>query len=1522
PGAQVRFSCDPGFYLLGEPVVHCQNKGEWSHPLPSCEKVSCGPPQPLENGWFQGTDFHAGSSVEYQCNSGFYLLGDTKVHCANSGKWGGNSPACLEPVKCKNPGFPDFGHREGSNFLMGGEVVFGCGAGYEVVGTPRLHCLETGNWDNPLPYCRALSCLKPVVPENSVMSGSNFTYGSKVTFRCMKGFLPQIPYEFQCLASLRWSGTPPICHPVTCREPPVGVNAAYTFKTNTYQSKVTYTCLEGYSYTLIGPETRECLPSGRWSDTSAQCVPRSCGPPPAIDHAEPYESHQLFGDTANYFCTDGYIAGNNSKMMCNAQGQWAPPDGAEVPRCIANFCLRPPELPNAILDSVKKPKYPSNTEVSYKCEEGFMLNTTATLRCLMGGEWEPSPYHIGCVPVRCSRPESIERGYVSGTNYSFGAVVAYSCDKGFLIRGEKRRTCKANGEWGGVLPSCAPVTCSKAPLLKNGYILVSLNGRLTFNSTVTYACNAGYQLVGRRDRVCQANRQWSNTDPPACVLLTCSPPPDIAHGRFRGSDFQVGRKVQYVCDEGYELIGDANWTCLKNGKWDKSRHPHCSPVQCPEHPLKENHLVLKGLDSDSGTVELSCEDGYVLQGPRVLRCTSSQEWNDTFPVCKQVFCRTPPDVSFGGPSTPSPPFPFGSVVNYTCMEGFTLKKERSVSCLASGQWSSPAPECVLVECPQPAEVANGIVDVQGLMYLSKALYSCKAGYNLVGNSTVLCGEKGLWIGGVPSCRPIECSAPKKITNGKVTFTKLQFGQSALYSCLRGYRLQGPETLKCLASGEWDNEPPTCVQMSCTPPQPLENGFVEGQDHSFGVTVFYSCFPGFQLVGQDHLTCEEDGGWNGTAPSCVPAECQSPPNPDHGWVNVTDTSLGSMVKYTCEKGYVLEGEPVRQCISGRLWTHSAPTCRCFCGDPGAIANGTAHGGSFLYSSVVRFECSAGFTLEGSEMMTCQADGRWDGQKPLCEPVDCGPPTVPSDITFTGDEYGFSHEIQLKCAQPGFLIQGKSVSSCQADGTWSHKSPTCVPAYCDKPSSILNGRVLGSDFSFNSKVKYECDEGFALSGDPTRICQSDGLWDKPEPRCLITSCDPPEDISHGFLNGSSFNYGDVVEYVCFDGYEVLGDPILRCSAQGQWVGTVPRCQPCVCAPPTLNNAVQQGGNAAFSDTVIYRCRPGYRPKGYPHLACRRDGRWGEPMISCEPVSCGQPPAVAQAHVVGGNFTFPNQITYRCAEGYQLATQASTLSCQSDGTWSKHSIRCSPVPCPLPTNLSNPHVIVTGRERTPVGEAVTLSCAPGLYLQGSALAECRLGGIWAPSISSVSCEPVVCEKPPPLLQGVTEGESYNYGDFVMYSCLPGFTMKPVGSKTIFCLADGTWSLPTPACESKRCPPPPGWRDGGDVDGGGPGSQVDFRVGQSVRVTCPRGHEAKGSGTITCRPDQTWSLISSVCQRVSCGPPLHVANGVVRGAAFQFGDVAVYSCFGGYTMEGIGRSRCLENGTWTPPPPCRGRA
>ena len=61
-----------------------------------------------------------------------------------------------------------------------------------------------------------------------------------------------------------------------------------------------------------------------------------------------------------------------------------------------------------------------------------------------------------------------------------------------------------------------------------------------------------------------------------------------------------------------------------------------------------------------------------------------------------------------------------------------------------------------------------------------------------------------------------------------------------------------------------------------------------------------------------------------------------------------------------------------------------------------------------------------------------------------------------------------------------------------------------------------------------------------------------------------------------------------------------------------------------------------------------------------------------------------------------------------------------------------------------------------------------------------------------------------------------------------------------------------------AKACPAPPGWRE--DVSGNG--AQQEFHVGQVVRVSCPKGQQVKGSGTISCRPDQTWSPVSSVCE------------------------------------------------------------
>ena len=54
----------------------------------------------------------------------------------------------------------------------------------------------------------------------------------------------------------------------------------------------------------------------------------------------------------------------------------------------------------------------------------------------------------------------------------------------------------------------------------------------------------------------------------------------------------------------------------------------------------------------------------------------------------------------------------------------------------------------------------------------------------------------------------------------------------------------------------------------------------------------------------------------------------------------------------------------------------------CGDPGTLANGQRSLSSTIYNSVVTYTCDVGYTLQGSDSRTCQLDG-WTGSLPQCQ-----------------------------------------------------------------------------------------------------------------------------------------------------------------------------------------------------------------------------------------------------------------------------------------------------------------------------------------------------------------------------------------------------------------------------------------------------------------------------------------------------------------------------------------------------------
>ena len=73
---------------------------------------------------------------------------------------------------------------------------------------------------------------------------------------------------------------------------------------------------------------------------------------------------------------------------------------------------------------------------------------------------------------------------------------------------------------------------------------------------------------------------------------------------------------------------------------------------------------------------------------------------------------------------------------------------------------------------------------------------------------------------------------------------------------------------------------------------------------------------------------------------------------------------------------MPGNTLLLCYS--FLTHSAVDCS----DPGTPTNGQRSLSSTTYTSVVTYTCDVGYTLQGANSRTCQSDGQWSGSVPQC------------------------------------------------------------------------------------------------------------------------------------------------------------------------------------------------------------------------------------------------------------------------------------------------------------------------------------------------------------------------------------------------------------------------------------------------------------------------------------------------------------------------------------------------------------
>ncbi|XP_070563038.1 LOW QUALITY PROTEIN: sushi, von Willebrand factor type A, EGF and pentraxin domain-containing protein 1-like [Ptychodera flava] len=1535
-GKNITYACVTGYLLQGHQHITCEADATWSGQPPRCEIVQCGPPVEVHHATVTGDEYEYGKAVKFQCQPGYKMLGNSTVVCQATGKW--TIPPVCSPLNCGAPPSLPHGAIHGGGFTFNQTVSYSCDAGYSLRGNKERTCQADGVWGGEAPDCEIISCGRSPIVHHASKTGQQETFGSVINYRCDAGYRLSGNQTIICLAKGVWT-TAPVCNPVECGPPEDAQNSFKNVGNTTFGNRVTYHCNRGYI--LEGDSDRVCLEDGSWSGKPPKCQIVTCGKALPVEYASHNgTSNHAFGDVIHYKCDEGYERIGHHKVQCSDTGEWT-----AVPACHPVSCGILESIPHGRV-LITGETYRHNA--TYACDTGHRLQGISVRTCQASKRWSDVPPR--CNIVSCGLPpDVIHSTYDDTSGHTYNSVAVYKCDTGYNLIGNSSINCKENGQWAAP-PVCTPVSCDPPETVENAYVTVTGN---FFRQKILFQCERGYQLIGDNERECLASGKWSGTAP-LCHLISCGLPYTIENGEYNGEEFTFGSSVTYQCHEGYELKGSQLVRCLENGLW--TQEPTCTPVLCkPLEEIQHANAVISG-HTYGGTVSYTCERGYTLNGDTERVCQANGEWGGTPPVCEVVTCGPFESVQFaarrGNSNT------YESIVRYLCIPGYELRGEATVRCLASGSWGQP-PTCVPITCRQLHDIPHGSVSLSDVTFGTIATYECEKGYRLRGSRERKCQATGAWSGSLPVCQLISCGTPEDVPHATFSGLEYTFGSSVFYTCDTGYRMIGESSVECVVSGQWTTSP-ACEPVNCGPPLSSTKEIIIGSNFLYGQVVEIDCILGFEVSGEEYIWCQANGEWS-AMPECVPVDCREPKDIPHATVNGKSYTYGSTVYYECDDGYELIGSNLMVCQASGEWT-APPTCEPItCSVPPPLEHASMSRTGYSYTDVVTYHCNVGYRMEGADQRECEANGHWSGVAPKCLLVSCGPPKRVTYATLLDTDYTF-HSIARYSCQPGYELVGTDQVICSADGEWSPEPPECQIVNCPAPLEIVNGQVHGTNYSQSSVISYTCHSGYKLIGVGSQTCLLNKTWSYKQPNCELIKCRTPDNIAHGRVMQSDYFFDSTIEYVCNSGYELNGSRIRRCLSDSTWSGTMPTCTAVSCgAPPsvdngeyilqhrgdyTLGNRVQyicnpgfiinineglvcradgiwhgtvpvcsrkscsqpsrppngmiKSGSFLYGDILEYGCLSGYNLIGTSTRRCQSTGQWSGSLPTCEPVSCGPPPVVQFASVHTQHLTFNSLVSYSCNAGYEMEN-SNFAKCLASGTWSDVQAQCIPVSCGPPPLLRNGNF--HGNDFT-FGQSLHYYCHPGYTLQGSSLRHCSANGRW--NGTSPRCTPIQCGSPPPVVSGTPEGDFWSLGNTVHYRCYPGYTLTGNSSRT--CQANGQWSGQTPLCEPISCGSPPGMLHGFTSVSGG-----NYNYGEYVVYVCQDGYILSGNSVRHCQADGSWSGGNLTCRPVVCAQPSRPNNGRVSSYDNSYSSRAYFSCDDGYVLQGQSHRVCLATGEWS---------
>ncbi|KAK2151179.1 hypothetical protein LSH36_373g02019, partial [Paralvinella palmiformis] len=206
---------------------------------------------------------------------------------------------------------------------------------------------------------------------------------------------------------------------------------------------------------------------------------------------------------------------------------------------------------------------------------------------------------------------------------------------------------------------------------------------------------------------------------------------------------------------------------------------------------------------------------------------------------------------------------------------------------------------------------------------------------------------------------------------------------------------------------------------------------------------YSCHNGYQIEGEANsfsrqLYCQADAEWSTSIPNCIPLDCGTPSTPSYlTVVSQNGSGYQDSIEVECAPGYdYVSGNLTRTCQADGKWNGQTPVC---------IQGTTRQVAGFLYRDTVNYTCKPGFQVDSGTVwseITCQANQTWTGQYPSCKRIACPDPGLGEHATRVVGGLLFEDIIEYTCDEDYRVDSGIYKIECIETKTWSYPLPECV------------------------------------------------------------------------------------------------------------------------------------------------------------------------------------------------------------------------------------------------------------------------------------------------------------------------------------------------------------------------------------------------------------------------------------------------------------------------------------------------